>query len=153
MVLNSGLLSKGLRFIRLGELVSKDFEINCHNKKILAKRYRVTPFYQDIEKEEYKSVTCPVCENLIIERLRISKKVNGHSKRRNDRLSGKKANEYLHLIKYFNAHVTEIINYQVETGAKSNTNWIYQKNGNMYDLNDKAVTIQADFTPKKELSA
>lgn len=120
-----------------------DFSINCCRKNFRAKRFKVKPFLKGVLKEEIKIIywkdktgnehnTCPVCGQVIIERIRLCKKENGKLKRYTARLIGKHADFYL-----IGVDKKEIFNYSEEKGSKYLANWFYYYKNKRFDLNDK----------------
>lgn len=137
-----------------------EYETKCCNRSFSAKRFEVKPYIGDVEKESYKKATCPVCEQLIVERVRVFKKQGNTTHKKRHRLIGLEAREYLFLLNYRNIEVKEIINKEVEKGCKSNINWTYGENNSIKNFNDKTVgsritnpinTIKGEFAPEQSL--
>lgn len=131
-----------------------DFEIVCCNLTYKAKRYRVKPYKTNCISEEYKIVTCVKCGTLKIDVKRTVLRPNKKEFSYTQHLHGKKAQEYLFDLAYFNRQITEIHDEKIKTGSKTGINLFYGVKNSIKNFNDKTVgsrvtnPIKGDFKNK-----
>jgi Na+-translocating ferredoxin:NAD+ oxidoreductase RnfG subunit len=121
-----------------------NFTIKCHGI-YAAKRFKVKPYLNECVKEEYKVATCAYCGTLVVELIREFKKKNGITRKQFARKKGNNAQTYLDWIKGYQQQ-TEIVNFDIEKGCKGNINWLFGKNNNIYNFNDKRIIDRRELS-------